>query len=75
MVTAPFILDFGKVTIDKAPEYDPETMAAEDREHAERFGPQYWPRVQDLLLILKYRYGIHYLDPKPGNIMFKDWDA
>ena len=58
IVTAPYILDFGKVSIDKAPDYDPERLEELDREHEERFGPRYWPKVRDLLLVLKYTYHI-----------------
>lgn len=73
IVTAPCILDFAKVKFNRPPEFDPETLAETERLNEERFGSEYWPRVSTLLYVLKSEFGIYYQDPKPGNIMFKDW--
>jgi hypothetical protein len=73
IVKPPFILDFAKVCLDNPPDFDPEVLEEADRENEERFGEQYWSRVRVLLWVLRSRYGIYYQDPKPGNIMFKDW--
>ena len=70
IVTPPFILDFAKVTLDRPPDFSPEVLEEWEQECQERF-EDHWPEVQTLLWALK-RYGIHYLDAKPANIMFGD---
>ena len=73
IVTPPWLLDFAKGSIDQPPDYDAETLEADRAESEELFGPQYWPRVSALLWLLRSKFGIYYLDAKPGNVMFSDW--
>jgi hypothetical protein len=70
IVTPPFVLDFAKVHLDRPPDYSPEVLA-EDEERCREIFEDRWPRVKSLLYALR-RYGIYYMDPKPGNIMFDD---
>jgi hypothetical protein len=72
IVKPPFIVDFAKVSIDKPPDFSVEVLEEEEQSAQERFEHR-WPEVQSLLASLKYRFHIYYQDPKPGNIMFKDW--
>jgi hypothetical protein len=69
IVSPPFILDFGKVHFDRKPEFPAETLA-EWRESMKELFENKWPEVRLLLAALE-RYGIYYLDAKPGNIMFE----
>jgi len=71
IVTPPNILDFGKVHFDRRPDYSPETWQEWLDERRELFG-DHWPRVEALMAALSSGYGIYYMDPKPGNIMFGD---
>ena len=73
LVTAPYILDFGKAYLDSQPEHSPEQWADHNRQQLELWGA-YLPRVQSVLRQLEY-IGIYYRDPKPGNIMFEDWEV
>jgi hypothetical protein len=68
IVSPPFLLDFGKVHLDRRPEFSAETLA-EWRESMQELFEHQWPEVRLLLAALE-RYGIYYLDAKPGNIMF-----
>ena len=68
IVSPPFLLDFGKVHLDRRPEFSAETIA-EWRESMKELFEDRWPEVRLLLAALE-RYGIYYLDAKPGNIMF-----
>jgi hypothetical protein len=68
IVSPPFLLDFGKVHLDRRPEFSAETLA-EWRESMQELFENNWPEVRLLLAALE-RYGIYYLDAKPGNIMF-----
>jgi hypothetical protein len=68
IVSPPFLLDFGKVHLDRRPEFSAETVA-EWRESMQELFEGHWPEVRLLLAALE-RYGIYYLDAKPGNIMF-----
>lgn len=70
VVSPPFLLDFGKVYLDSPPPYwnDAEIMGHWHAEGKENFGPR-WPEVLRLIGALQ-KYGIWYVDPKPGNIMF-----
>ena len=68
IVSPPFLLDFGKVHLDRRPEFSAETLA-EWRESMQELLEKNWPEVRLLLAALE-RYGIYYLDAKPGNIMF-----
>ncbi len=70
IVAPPFILDFAKVYLDSAPDYSVEVLA-EDEERCREIFEDRWPRVKSLIYALR-RYGIYYMDPKPGNIMFGD---
>jgi hypothetical protein len=72
MVSPPFLLDFGKVYLDRPPPYwnDAEIMADWHAEGKENFGNR-WGTVMSLIRTLQ-KYGIYYVDPKPGNIMFGD---
>lgn len=72
IVRPPFLLDFGKVYLDSPPPYwnDGEIMANWHAEGRENFGEQ-WSKVLSLIGALQ-KYGIWYVDPKPGNIMFGD---
>lgn len=70
IVAPPFLLDFGKVYFDAPPPYwnDAEVMSHWHAEGQESFGPR-WPKVLAFVAALQ-QYGIWYVDPKPGNIMF-----
>lgn len=69
MLTPPYIIDFAKVRFSD-PEFADETQQYHERECEELFEHN-WPAVQSLLATLA-SYQIYYLDPKPGNIMFRD---
>lgn len=69
-VSPPCILDFGKAHLDHPPDFPQETMDDWRAAGIENFGEK-WPKVLSLLAALKH-YGIHYLDAKPGNIMFPE---
>lgn len=68
-VRAPYLLDFGKATLDHPPDYlrDELDQRRFDSIGASEFGDK-WPQVNALLYTLKNRYGIYYLDPRPQNI-------
>jgi hypothetical protein len=72
IVSPPCILDFDKVRIDRPPDFSEEVM----RDCAEKgqfeFGEK-WPRVQAILETLE-SFQIYYLDPRPGNIMFGEFN-
>ena len=72
IVRPPFLLDFGKVYLDAPPPYwnDSEIMGNWHAEGRENFGDR-WKTVLSLIRVLQ-TYGIYYIDPKPGNIMFAD---
>lgn len=72
IVSPPFLLDFGKVYLDGPPPYwnDSEIMADWHARGKEDFDDR-WGQVLSLIGILQ-KYGIWYIDPKPGNIMFAD---
>lgn len=75
IVRRPFLLDFGKVYLDGPPPYwsDAEIMANWNAEGRENFGER-WTAVLSLVRMLE-SYGIWYIDPKPGNVMFGDESA
>jgi hypothetical protein len=52
-------------------DYSPEVLAEDEEKNREVFEDR-WPQVKSLLWALR-RFGIWYMDPKPGNIMFEDW--
>lgn len=72
LVQPPFLLDFGKVYLDMPPPYwtDAEIMANWHADGRENFGGK-WAAVLSLIRALE-SYGIWYIDPKPGNVMFGD---
>jgi hypothetical protein len=68
VVKPPFLLDFGKVHLDKRPDFPAESLQ-EWRDEMKELWESRWPEVRLLLAALE-RFGIYYLDAKPGNIMF-----
>lgn len=75
-VQPPFILDFGKASLDQPPDYllDPQDLNRFQSQWKAEFGDR-WPDVNAILYTLKSKYGIYYLDPKPQNICFGDSEA
>jgi hypothetical protein len=69
IVTAPYLLDFAGAHLDNAPEFSPEVMEQWRLEKIEQFG-DHWPDVENVLDLMKSRFGIHLLDVHPGNIAF-----
>jgi hypothetical protein len=72
LIRPPFLLDFGKVYLDRQPPYrdDAEIIGNWHAEGHENFGKR-WSTV--LSPIREHEsYGIWYVDPKPGNVMFGD---
>lgn len=72
VVRPPYVLDFGKVTIDRRPDFSPEVWAESRAQWADLY-EDHWPSVRKVLNALS-AIGIHYLDPKPGNIMPDNWN-
>ncbi len=74
-VQPPYLLDFGKVRLDQSPGdlYDAQKLASAHHEWRYLFGKR-WDDVNLVLYQLSHRFGIHYLDPRPGNINFGDDD-
>jgi hypothetical protein len=68
IVAPPFFLDFGKVWIDRKPDFSAEAIADKEAECADLYGER-WGEVQFALAILK-RLGIYYTDVRLGNITF-----
>jgi hypothetical protein len=66
IVSAPYILDFGKTYLDSQPEHSPETMEDWENDQRERWEDR-WPDVQLILWQLE-RIGIYYTDPNCDNI-------
>lgn len=73
IVTAPYVLDFGKVYLDIPPHHTDEVWRDWEKDGLARFDHR-WPEVKAVLRFLE-GLGIYYQDPKPGNIMFADWGA
>jgi len=71
IVQPPYLIDFGKVYIDRPPPYlgDPIAMSNWHTEGRDNFGGD-WNKVQSVLGYLKNNFGIWYVDPKPANIHF-----
>ena len=67
IVSPPCILDFGKAYVDSVPEYSVEALAEEMER--ELFPEEQWKRVR-LVRAALLRYGIHYFDARPSNVMF-----
>ena len=70
MTDPPYILDFAKVRIDRPLDFPEDTIREHERQCQEWF-QENWPEVCELLATLE-GYGIYYLDPRPGNIVFRD---
>lgn len=68
IVQPPYLLDFGKVYLDRPPTeiYDAQMMRDAHAEWRERFGSR-WNEVASVLRLLT-KYGIYYIDPRPSNI-------
>jgi hypothetical protein len=54
--------------------YSKEELAADHQRRSKWFRRDRWDKV-DLLLAALERYGIYYVDAKPGNITFGDEDS
>src|SRR6476620_9810504 len=72
IVKPPFILDFGKVYLDRSPDFSPEVMAEWLAAQQELWGDT-WPTIRSILSQLR-GLGIHHMDPKPGNILPENWN-
>lgn len=72
IVSPPCVLDFAKVRIDRPPDFSEEVMRDSAEKGRFEFGEN-WPRVQTILETLE-SFQIYYLDPRPGNIMFGDFN-
>ncbi len=68
IVTPPYLLDFGKTYLDRAPDYSPEVIADDEAFRRELFDDD-WPTVEQILDRLE-AIGIYYVDARPGNITF-----
>lgn len=68
IVDPPYLLDFGKVTIDRPPVYfgDRQLMKNAYAEWRERFGRD-WHAVASALGYLQTTLGIYYMDPRPAK--------
>jgi hypothetical protein len=69
IVFPPCILDFGKAHVDSPPDYSPEALAEAEAAERELFSEDQWKQVRLVRAALR-RYGIHYFDARPSNIMF-----
>lgn len=69
IVKPPCILDFGKAYVESPPEYSVEALAEAEEAERELFTEEEWKRVR-LVRAALMRYGIHYFDARPSNIMF-----
>jgi hypothetical protein len=69
IVKPPCILDFGKAYVDSPPEYSREALAEAEQAERELFTDDQWKQVR-LVRAALLRYGIHYFDARPSNIMF-----
>jgi hypothetical protein len=69
IVQKPFVLDFGKVYFDggQFAAYGVKELARGRAAAQATYGDQ-WPKVAMLLHVLEERFGIYYVDPRPGNI-------
>ena len=69
IVFPPCILDFGKAYVDQPPDYSAEALAEAEQAERELFSDEEWKQVR-LVRAALLRYGIHYFDARPSNIMF-----
>lgn len=72
IVEPPRILDFGKVTLDKPPDFSQHTLA-DWHESQQALWGDYWPTIRRILSFLR-GMGIYYSDPNPYNITPENWD-
>jgi hypothetical protein len=70
IVAPPYLLDFGKASLDRKPDYarDPLIMEDWNNDQAELWEDD-WPTVRKLVYALQ-RYGIYYYDLNKNNIRF-----
>lgn len=73
IVQPPFILDFGKVYLNRPPSYFTEEMRQDTRRELEELWGSHWPVIRKLLSRLE-SLGIYYLDARPKNILPANWD-
>ena len=69
IVFPPCILDFGKAYVDAPPDYSAEALAEAEEAERELFTEEQWKQVR-LVRAALMRYGIHYFDARPSNVMF-----
>jgi hypothetical protein len=69
IVFPPCILDFGKAYVDSQPEYSAEALAEAEEAEWELFTQEQWKQGR-LVRAALLRYGIHYFDARPSNVMF-----
>ncbi|HUE71388.1 MAG TPA: hypothetical protein VMP01_10940 [Pirellulaceae bacterium] len=72
LVKPPYVLDFGKVYLDRPPDFSADVMNDWYAAQKELWG-DLWPTVRSILSRLQ-GLGIYHMDPKPGNIMPEHWD-
>ena len=69
IVKPPCILDFGKAYVDVPPVYSAEALTEAEEAERELFTEDQWKQVR-LVRAALLRYGIHYFDARPSNVMF-----
>lgn len=70
IVEPPYLLDFGKVYVNRPPPYRLSEMPNWHEKLREEFG-EHSSKVYAVLSALR-QLNIHYVDPRPGNINFGD---
>jgi hypothetical protein len=70
IVKRPFVLDFARAFLDRAPEFSDEVLAEWEAEKRDQFGRR-WPDVLAILRELE-TFGIFMIDVNTGNISFGD---
>lgn len=71
IVTAPYLLDFGKAYFQR-PDFSPEVWGDAKEKAKSEFGSD-WQQVQDALYELQLM-GIYYVDENPRNIRCREFD-
>jgi hypothetical protein len=74
IVTPPYLLDFGKAYIDQRSPYNQEQLLDYQNAVRELFGDDY-PRVLKITRLLWNLCRIDYVDAKPANICFRNFDS
>lgn len=70
VVEKPYVLDFGKATLDGPPaDFPPEVWEQWQTQREEEFGDN-WPHAATIFHQLKKQYGIWYVDLSPRNVGF-----